>query len=248
MACAQKRAKFGLTTDPCNKVHSYRRRPRLRLAGYHSKAAKTETFFQGIVPQFRLFDPRRHEYPNLPAYLIFDAQYLKEYSFANRPVGAEVQSAVSRAGTLPELAAKLGIDGAELAKTVRRFNGFVEGSADEDFHRGEHQWKLASPTAARGGDGTLGTVEEPPFYGIELHPAGGSSVGLLTDAHAQVIHQRRRPIPGLYASGNAAAATEQGVGYQAGASLASAMTFSYLAIRHMLGAADSSPASYFPTR
>jgi hypothetical protein len=28
--------------------------------------------------------------------------------------------------------------------------------------------------------------------------------------------------------------TEQGVGYQAGLSLASAMTFSYLAVRHML--------------
>ena len=85
-----------------------------------------------------------------------------------------------------------------------------------------------------GGSGSLGTVEKPPFYGIELHPAGGSSVGLLTDAHGRVIHQRRRPIPGLYASGNAAAATEQGVGYQAGLSLASAMTFSYLAVRHML--------------
>jgi hypothetical protein len=36
-----------------------------------------------------------------------------------------------------------------------------------------------------------------------------------------VIHQRRHPIPGLYASGNVAAATEHGVGYQAGLSLAS---------------------------
>jgi hypothetical protein len=49
-----------------------------------------------------------------------------------------------------------------------------------------------------------------------------------------VIHQRRHPIPGLYASGNVAAATEQGIGYQAGLSLASAMTFSYLAVRHMI--------------
>jgi 3-oxosteroid 1-dehydrogenase len=56
----------------------------------------------------------------------------------------------------------------------------------------------------------------------------------LTDVHARVIHQRRHPIPGLYASGNAAAATEQGVGYQAGLSLAAAMTFSYLAVQHML--------------
>ena len=106
---------------------------------------------------------------------------------------------------------------------------------------------LASATAAWGDNSSLGTVEEPPFYGIKLHPAGGSSVGLLTDVHGQVIHQRRRPIPGLYASGNAAAATEQGIGYQAGLSLASAMTFSYLAVRHMLGAADSSPAGYFPS-
>jgi len=47
----------------------------------------------------------RHEYPNLPAYLIFDAQYLKKYSFANQPVGSDVPKTVSRAGNLSELAA-----------------------------------------------------------------------------------------------------------------------------------------------
>src|SRR4029077_16470796 len=81
-----------------------------------------ETFFQGIVPQLRLFDPGRHEYPNLPAYLIFDMQYLKKYSFANRPAGSAVPKTVSRADKLSELAAKLGIDGGELEKTVERFN------------------------------------------------------------------------------------------------------------------------------
>jgi hypothetical protein len=175
-----------------------------------------ETFFQGIVPQLRLFDPVRHEYPNLPAYLIFDAQYLKKYSFANRPIGSDVPKSVSRAGNLPELAAKLGIDRDQLERAVRRFNGFVQTGADQDFHRGKNQWKLASTTTAHSANGSLGTIEEPPFYGIELRPAGGSSVGLLTDVHGQVIHQRRHPIPGLYASGNAAAATEHGIGYQAG--------------------------------
>jgi hypothetical protein len=48
------------------------------------------------------------------------------------------------------------------------------------------------------------------------------------------MHQRDRPIPGLYASGNVAAHTEYGVGYQAGHSLTSGMTFAYLAVRHML--------------
>jgi hypothetical protein len=84
-----------------------------------------ETFFQGIVPQLRLFDPGRHEYRNLPAYLIFDAQYLKKYSFANRPVGSAVPQTVARAGSLSELAAKLGIDEGQLEQTAARFNGFV---------------------------------------------------------------------------------------------------------------------------
>ena len=59
------------------------------------------------MPRFRLFDPLRYEYPDLPAHLIFDAQYLKEYFFANRPVGGAVPSTVSRAASLPELVATL---------------------------------------------------------------------------------------------------------------------------------------------
>jgi hypothetical protein len=49
------------------------------------------------------------------------------------------------------------------------------------------------------------------------------------------MHQRNYPIPGLYSAGNASAHTEYGVGYQAGHSLASGMTFGYLAVLHMLG-------------
>jgi 3-oxosteroid 1-dehydrogenase len=208
--------------------------PHTMVVNKYGRRFADETFFQGIVPQLRLFDPMRHEYRNLPAYLIFDAQYLKKYSFANQPVGSEVPRTVARAGNLPELAAKLGIDRDELEKTAGRFNGFVVTGVDDDFHRGENQWKLASRKAARGTNGSLGTVEEPPFYGVELHPTGASSVGLLADSRGRVMHHRRHPIAGLYASGNVAAATEHGVGYQAGLSLASSMTFSYLAARHMI--------------
>ncbi len=77
---------------------------------------------------------------------------------------------------------------------------------------------------------------EPPFYGIEEHPSAFASAGLVANSQGQVMHLRNRPIPGLYAAGNAAAHTEYGVGYQAGHSLASGMTFGYLAIRHMLDA------------
>jgi 3-oxosteroid 1-dehydrogenase len=208
--------------------------PHTMVVNKYGKRFADETFFQGIVPQLRTLDPMKHEYPNLPAFLIFDSQYLKRFSFANQPVGGEVPKTVPRATTLAELAGKLGIDADALANTVERFNGFARAGSDPDFRRGENQWKLASAKAPRGGNASLGTIEEPPFHGVELHPTGSASVGLLADSNGQVIHQRRRPIPGLYASGNVAATTEHGVGYQAGLSLASSMTFSYLAVRHMI--------------
>jgi hypothetical protein len=58
--------------------------PHTLLVNRHGRRFADETFFQGIVPQLRLFDPAGHEYCNLPAYLIFDAQYLERFSFANR--------------------------------------------------------------------------------------------------------------------------------------------------------------------
>jgi 3-oxosteroid 1-dehydrogenase len=217
--------------------------PHTMVVNRYGRRFADETFFQGIVPQLRHFDPARHEYPNLPAYLIFDAQYLKTYSFANQPVGTAVPKTVARASSVAELATKLGIDRDPFVGTVERFNGFARAGADADFHRGEHQWRLASAKAPRGANASLnaslGTIEEPPFYGVELHPTGASSVGLLANAHGQVIHQRRHPIAGLYASGNVAAATEHGIGYQAGLSLASSMTFSYLAVRHMIEGAPA---------
>lgn len=208
--------------------------PHTMVVNKYGRRFADETFFQGIVPALRHFDPVKHEYPNLPSFLIFDSQYLKNYSFANQPVGSEVPSTVPRANTLPELADKLGIDPKALAETSARFNSFAQSGVDPDFRRGENQWKLASAKAPRGGNASLGAIEEPPFYGVELHPTGSASVGLLANRNGQVIHQRRHTIPGLYASGNVAATTEHGVGYQAGLSLASSMTFSYLAVRHMV--------------
>jgi 3-oxosteroid 1-dehydrogenase len=195
-----------------------------------------ESFFQGIVPHLRYFDAARHEHPNVPCYLIFDQQYPDRYSFANRPAGSTVPDTVPRADTVAELAAKLRVDPKALADTVERFNGYARAGRDEDFHRGESKWRLASGQAPQAKNPSLGPLEKPPFYGVELHPSVGNSAGLLTNRHGQVMHQRHRPIAGLYASGVAAARTEMGAGYQAGLNLASAMTFSYLAVEHMLAA------------
>jgi len=193
-----------------------------------------ESYFQTIVPALKEYDCMRHQYRNLPCYLIFDRQFADKYSFAGLPAGAEMPSWVSSAKSLPALAKKLGVDPEGMSATVETFNGFAEEGVDGDFGRGEQRWALAQavkPTKNR----SLGPLEKAPFYGIELKPCGLGSAGLSANEYGQVIHVRGKPIDGLYASGNVAAHNEYGVGYQAGYSLASGMTFSWLAVRHMLG-------------
>jgi 3-oxosteroid 1-dehydrogenase len=193
-----------------------------------------ESYFQGMVPALRRFDPITHTYANVPCFLIFDQRYAETYSFAGRPKGTEIPPWVARANDLSGLAQRLGIASAEFVQTVERYNGFVHAGADLDFRRGEHAWRLAQDqSAARGANQSLGTIAAPPFYGIELRPAGGGSAGILTNEWGQVVHQRRRPIPGLYAVGNVTARVEYGAGYQAGYTLASGMCFGHLVAQHM---------------
>jgi 3-oxosteroid 1-dehydrogenase len=194
-----------------------------------------ESYFQSVVPALRKFDTLKHGYANLPCYLIFDRQFAASYALAHLPVGSAVPASVARADTLIELAGKLGVDAAGLQTTVARFNGFAAAGHDDDFKRGTLRWRLADRANEKWRNPSLGPLDQPPYYGLELHPSlGTTSAGLLADANGQVLHQRRHPIPGLYASGVVAARTELGAGYQAGLNLASAMTFSLLAARHMV--------------
>jgi 3-oxosteroid 1-dehydrogenase len=201
-----------------------------------------ETYFQAMAPSLRKYDVKRRCHANLPCYLVFDQQYADGFSFVDAPRGSEIPPWVARAGTVDELAGKLGVDAAGLSQTIARFNGFARNGADDDFARGTAAWSLAKkdqwkPTRSDEHyiNPSLGTLRIPPFYGVELHPSAFASAGLVTNSRAQVINHREAPIPGLYAAGNNAAHTEYGVGYQAGFSLGSAMTFGYLAARDMAG-------------
>ena len=175
-----------------------------------------ESYFQSVVPALRKFDTLKHDYANLPCFLIFDQQFASSYSLAHLPVGAAVPASVARADTVAGLAGKLGVD-RRARSHRRRFNGFAENGADEDFQRGALRWRLADRSA----EGRRKSEPRRARSAAVLRPRATAEprhhIGRALDQRArQVLHQRRHPIPGLYASGVVAARNEIGAGYQAG--------------------------------
>lgn len=195
-----------------------------------------EAYFQDMAVALRHYDIWRRRFSNLPCYLIFDSQYVRNFSFSGRPPGETPPDWVARGATIAELAGNLGISAEGLERTVNRFNGFVAAGEDRDFQRGSKRWTLArkeSFDAGKEENRTLGKLEAAPFYGIELSPSAFASAGLRTSTNANVLALDGTPIENLYAVGNAASHAEYGIGYQAGTSLGSAMTFGYLAAKAM---------------
>jgi succinate dehydrogenase/fumarate reductase flavoprotein subunit len=202
-----------------------------------------ETYFQGTAEALRHYDIWRRAYRNAPCYLVFDSQYLDQFSFCGQPVGTPPPQWVARADTLAELAEKLTVDPKGLEQTITRFNGFSREGVDRDFRRGERQFSLTkkeSLTAGNPRNQRLGTLERAPFYGVRLYPGVFvSSGGVRMNRHAQAVDPHGEAISKLYVVGNVAAHLEYGIGYQAGYSLASSMTFGYLAVQHMIAATST---------
>ncbi|WP_157216201.1 FAD-dependent oxidoreductase [Flavisphingomonas formosensis] len=183
---------------------------------------------------------------NLPAWLLFDARYRREYPFGPLlPGGMHLdwmqkrsvrRDLLTQAPSLGELAGKLGVDPAALEATVARFNGFARAGKDEDFQRGENSYDLIYGDVRIGPNPCLAPLVEPPFYGIEIHAGDiGTKGGVACDANAQVLDKAGRPIAGLYAVGNVSASVTGRYYPGAGATLGPAMTFGYRAAGHVCG-------------
>jgi 3-oxosteroid 1-dehydrogenase len=188
---------------------------------------------------FHQLDVTRFDYVNLPSWLVFDAGYLARYGFRDvRPAGP-APAWMTRADSLGELAAAIGVPADGLTATVTRWNANVESGDDPDFHRGRSAYDLWSgDAAARGRAGsTLGPIDKPPYYAVEVRSGTlGTSGGPRTDLHGRVLDTRGQVIQGLFAAGNVAAAPT-GMAYGgAGGTLGPIITFAYRA-----GTAASQP-------
>jgi 3-oxosteroid 1-dehydrogenase len=159
--------------------------------------------------------------------------------FAPVPTGWKVPTAWLESGVVKEgnsweeLANKIDVPAGELRRTAERFNDLARRGHDDDFNRGDSAYdnyygdpRLPNPN--------LYPLTKPPYYAFAIILGDlGTSGGLRTDEHARVLRTDDSVVEGLYAVGNTSAAV-MGRSYAgAGATIGPAMTFGYVAAKHI---------------
>ncbi|KUP97246.1 FAD-dependent oxidoreductase [Thermobifida cellulosilytica] len=219
-------------------INADRTRPRSIMVNRKGRRFTNEAAnYNAFGGAFHVEDVTSFDYANLPSWLIFDQGYLRAYgTIGPHPAGEEPPAWLKGYPTLEALAEDVGLPADELVATVRRWNENVANGHDPDFGRGEsaHDRWWGDPAYKRDVRGTLGPIDDPPYYAIKVVSGGlGTKGGPRTDEHARVLDLDGRVIEGLYAAGNVMA-SPFGMTYGgAGGTLGPAMVFGYLAGRHL---------------
>ena len=197
-----------------------------------------ESFYKDYQPRVREWNGRTQTQDNIPPFLIFDTNYREKYPLGSFMPGSEIPEELAvQADTPRELAHALGIDADAFEQTLREFNAHAARGEDPAFGSGHYPWAQRLVGDMSYPNPNVGVVEKPPFYGVKLVPVsvGINSHGLRTDVHGRVRHVRGHAIPGLYAVGLSAALQDLGGGYQSGTSNMRAITWGYVAGKHLAG-------------
>ncbi len=180
----------------------------------------------------------------IAAFLICDHRALRKYGLGcvppfPMPIGRYVRSGyLKRGATVAELAAQAGIDAKRLAATVASFNAHATEGRDPIFGKGSRAYNRYQGDALHGPNPCVAPIKDGPFYAIKLVIGDlGTYAGIKTDEHARALDADGRPIPGLYAAGNDMASIMGGNYPGAGITLGPALTFGYIAGRHLAEAA-----------
>ena len=197
-----------------------------------------------------MIEGQRSGVTHIPCWLVTDIRSFHRYvvgghlpipkiPFAPVPTGWKVPKAwldsgiVKQGSSFEELAAEIGVPPEALRQTAERFNELARTGHDDDFNRGDSAYDnyYGDPTLPNPNLHPLGA---PPYYAFQLILGDlGTSGGLRTDEFARVLREDDSVISGLYATGNVTAAV-MGRSYAgAGATIGPAMTFGYVAAKHM---------------
>jgi succinate dehydrogenase/fumarate reductase flavoprotein subunit len=178
----------------------------------------------------------------ITAFLITDHRSLRKYGLGcvppfPMPLGHHLRSGyLLRGATLAELATKAGIDPKAFEATVEKFNHSATEGRDPDFGKGSRAYNRYQGDALHGPNPCIAPIRHGPFYAIRMVIGDlGTYAGIKTDEHARALDADGHPIAGLYAAGNDMASIMGGNYPGAGITLGPALTFGYIAGKHIAG-------------
>ena len=183
---------------------------------------------------------------NMPCWLIFDASFRGKFTaggFMPSLVMPDWRIPVDwwdhyifKAGSIAELARKIGLPVDKVNETVRQMNDYARSGEDPAFGRGGNDYDRMFGDPACTPNPCLGPIDRAPFYAVPINAGDlGCKGGVKTNARAEVIGTDGQPIPGLYAAGNNTG-TPFGNKYPgAGGTIAPAMTFGFVAANEVAG-------------
>lgn len=153
------------------------------------------------------------------------------------PLSSFIRSGYLKTGnTLEELAAACGIDPVGLRSTVSDYNRHARNGEDPQFGRGSTPYNRKQGDALQHPNPCIAPIEQGPFYAVKVQPGSfGTFAGLKVNQHAQVLDDAAQPIAGLYAAGGDMASIMGGHYPAGGINLGPALTFGYIAARHIAG-------------
>ncbi|MCC7486936.1 MAG: FAD-dependent oxidoreductase [Burkholderiales bacterium] len=180
----------------------------------------------------------------IPAFLVCDRTAMWKYGLgAIKPFalshGAHAASGyLRRAASIRALGETLGIDPAALEATVLRYNEDARAGVDREFAKGADAYGKYVGDPEHAPNPCVAPLARSPFYAVVLHPGDlGTTAGLRTNANAQVLDGAGEPIAGLYACGNDMSSIMNGAYPGPGTTLGPALTFGYIAGRHLASGA-----------
>jgi succinate dehydrogenase/fumarate reductase flavoprotein subunit len=176
----------------------------------------------------------------IATFLICDHKTLRKYGLGcvppfPMPLGHHLRSGyLMRGATIEALAAQAAIDPKGLADTVAQFNVTAAEGRDPAFGKGSRAYNRYQGDALHGPNPCVAPITGGPFYAIKMVIGDlGTYAGIVTDADARALDADGRVIPGLYAAGNDMASIMGGNYPGAGITLGPALTFGYIAGRHL---------------
>ena len=186
----------------------------------------------------------------IAAFLVCDHKTLRKYGLGcvppfPMPLGHHLDTGyLMRGDTLEALAAKAGIDAKTFTETVKQFNATAPQGHDAAFGKGSKAYNRYQGDALHSPNPCVAPIENGPFYAIKMVIGDlGTYAGIVTDANARALDAEGRVIPGLYAAGNDMASIMGGNYPGAGITLGPALTFGYIAGRHLADSAAKRDAA-----